>query len=95
MGKRRTIEEFIADAMALHGDTYDYSKVVYTQNKAKVPIICRIHGEFLQSPNAHLRGAGCPVCSYIVRTVPLEEQIRRANIIHQSKYNYSLIDPTT
>ena len=30
--------------------------------KEKVIIICPIHGEFLQSPDGHLRGQGCPEC---------------------------------
>ena len=29
MSKRKTTEEFIAEAKAVHGDKYDYSKVNY------------------------------------------------------------------
>jgi very-short-patch-repair endonuclease len=28
-----------------------------------IKIICRIHGEFKQSPNNHKKGQGCPSCS--------------------------------
>lgn len=39
MGKQLTQEEFINKAKAVHGERYDYSKVVYTRTKDKVTII--------------------------------------------------------
>ena len=56
-------EEFIKRARITHGDKYDYSKVKYINAKTPVLIICPVHGEFLQTPDAHLRGQGCPRCS--------------------------------
>ena len=41
---------------------YDYSKVNYINAREKVCIICKIHGDFLQSPNDHLNGCGCQKC---------------------------------
>ena len=58
-----TTEQFIEKAKKVHGDKYDYSKVVYVNSQTKVCIICPIHGEFSQTPNAHLRGQGCPTCN--------------------------------
>lgn len=55
-------EEFIAKAILIHGDKFDYSKTEYKGNKEKVCIICPKHGEFYQTPDSHLRGAGCPKC---------------------------------
>lgn len=52
----------IADFIKVHGNTYDYSQVVYTNNYTKVVIICKEHGEFLQTPSHHLKGKGCPKC---------------------------------
>lgn len=59
---RKTTEQFIADAIVVHGNKYDYSKVDYVNNSTKVCIICPEHGEFWQTPNAHLRGDNCPKC---------------------------------
>ncbi|MBQ9238175.1 hypothetical protein IJ556_00440 [bacterium] len=59
---KSTTEEFIKKAKAIYGDRYDYSKVEYKGNKEKVCIICGEHGEFWQTPNNHLLGAGCPTC---------------------------------
>ena len=59
---RKTTEQFIAEAKAVHGNKYDYSKVEYKGNQVKVCIICPIHGEFWQIPKSHLRGHGCNKC---------------------------------
>ena len=68
---RITTEEWIKKAQNVHGDKYDYSKVVYTRNRDKVCIICPKHGEFWQKANQHLSGSGCPRCrnSYLERYV--------------------------
>lgn len=60
--KRLTNEEFIEKARLIHEDKYNYSKVNYVNTATKVCIICPEHGEFWQTPNNHLFGAGCPVC---------------------------------
>lgn len=46
----------------VHGNKYDYSKVKYVKAIEKVEIVCPIHGSFLQTPIAHLRGRGCRQC---------------------------------
>ena len=58
-----TQEEFINRAKKVHGDRYDYSKVKYVNIDTKVCIICPEHGEFWQTPYAHLIGQGCPMCN--------------------------------
>jgi len=63
--KRQTksAEEFIKKAREVHGDKYDYSKVVYENWNKRVCIICPTHGEFWQTPGNHLHGWGCKKCS--------------------------------
>ena len=51
--------EFITKAREVHGDKYDYSKVIYENNLKEIIIICKQHGEFLQLPKTHKRGSGC------------------------------------
>jgi hypothetical protein len=61
---RLPAEEFIKNAKAVHGTTYDYSKVNYHGNKTPVEIICSIHGSFWQKPNSHVASkCGCRSCS--------------------------------
>lgn len=62
MPTRKTKEEFIVDANKVHNGRYDYSKVEYVNNKTEVIIMCPVHGEFLQRPDMHIRGQGCPRC---------------------------------
>ena len=43
MSKRKTTEEFIAEAKLVHGNKYDYSKVKYINSSTKVIIVCKDH----------------------------------------------------
>ena len=59
-----TQDKVIEDFNSVHGvGTYDYNKVNYINAKTKVIIICKTHGQFLQKPNSHKSGNGCPKCS--------------------------------
>jgi hypothetical protein len=89
--KKLTTEKFIEKAKEIHGDKYDYSKVNYKNNKTKVTIICKKHGEFLQTPNSHLRGQSCPGCSGS-KKLTTEKFIERAKEIHGDKYDYSKVN---
>lgn len=80
---------FIEKAINVHKNTYIYSKTVYVNKKTKVIITCKIHGDFLQSPQIHLKGSGCKKC-YIenIKSNSIEF-INKANKIHHNKYDYS------
>lgn len=91
-------KEFIEKAKIVHGNTYDYSKVTYTHTHTKVIITCPIHGDFSQSPGAHLQGQGCAKCKFDIRRSNTDKFIKKANDIHNNKYDYSkviYIDSTT
>ncbi|RTL04742.1 hypothetical protein EKK58_09830 [Candidatus Dependentiae bacterium] len=57
-------EQFIEKSKQVHGDRYDYSLVDYKTAHTKVTLLCRLHGEFSQAPNHHLKGRGCAKCFY-------------------------------
>lgn len=84
--QRQTTQEFIIKATAIHGDTYDYSKVNYISSHMHITIICRIHGDFTQDPYNHLYGYGCKRCTAIYC---LEDFIKEATKIHGDLYDYS------
>ena len=96
MGKRKTTEQFIADAVSVHGDKYDYSKVQYKGSKSKVEIVCKAHGSFWQEPTSHLSGIGCPKCGRINASnknkLTNEEFIAKARKIHGDYYDYSKVN---
>lgn len=60
---RKPVQVFIEEAKKVHGDLYEYHKVEYVNTNSKVCIICKIHGDFWQTPSNHLKGKGCPYCS--------------------------------
>lgn len=58
-------DSFVAAAKNTHTNkNYDYSRVVYINSKTKVEIGCPVHGYFLQQPDHHILGRGCPKCRY-------------------------------
>jgi hypothetical protein len=88
-----SLERFISDAIAAHGDKYDYTEVEYVNALSNVKIVCPVHGPFLQKPANHVRGVGCSKCSDIVaadkRRLSTEEFVERARRVHGDKYDYS------
>ncbi len=61
--QKKSTEQFITEATSLLGNTFDYSKVNYVNNKTDIEIICKKHGVFWQRPDHHLRDfCGCPKC---------------------------------
>ena len=58
-----TQKEFIEKAILVHGNKYSYEHVEYVNSSTKVVITCKIHGNFLQVPNSHLRGHNCKKCT--------------------------------
>lgn len=57
-------DEFIRRARAVHGNRYDYSRVVYKRTNEKVEIICPVHGSFWQTPQCHISSKqNCPKCA--------------------------------
>lgn len=94
--RRKTTEQFITKANAIHGHRYDYSLVEYVGSAAKVSIICSEHGPFEQMPSEHLVGSGCPKCGILTRaearTKTTGEFIASANVVHHDRYDYSLVE---
>ena len=58
--------KFINKANKIHKNKYDYSFTKYLTAKDKIKIICPLHGEFDQTPHAHLKGHGCKLCANII-----------------------------
>ena len=97
MPKRHTTLEFIESAKKVHGDMYDYSKVVYRDIHTKVCIICPEHGEFWQEPNNHIsRKSICPKCAVnskaAIFRLSKESFVQKANLVHKDKYDYSKVE---
>ena len=89
--QKSTTEEFIKKTKKIHNDRYDYSLVKYINAHTKVKIICSTHGIFEQEPQNHLKGQNCPIC-YGNKKITNEQFIRESSIVHNNKYDYSLVN---
>lgn len=88
--------EFVKRAMLIHNNKYDYSLVNYKNTRTDIKIICKIHGEFIQKPENHISGQGCPKCGRINQIKNSisnnNEFVCKAKQVHNDKYDYSKSD---
>lgn len=53
------------------GTKFDYSKSIFIGMKDNITIICKEHGEFIQTPQMHLSSKfGCPKCATSNKVMP-------------------------
>ena len=96
-------DEFIQKAKKVHDEKrgingkepYDYTEVKYVNSKTNVIIICNEkyandekHGPFLQSPNTHLMGSGCPICYELKGETDIKLILSKNNIEFIPQYQY-------
>ena len=68
----KPFDVFVDQAQVIHCKKYDYIEDSYAGAKKSLVIICPNHGQFKQTPDAHLAGKGCPKCSHRVSSGHLE-----------------------
>lgn len=77
----------------IHGNTYEYQCKDYKNNKSKITITCKKHGDFDMFMVSHLKGAGCKKCKhensklYNLKSIPVDirNQTRITNVIKSNK----------
>lgn len=94
----RDKETFVKKSLWLHGDKYDYGRVVYVRSRDKIEITCPKHGTFHQTPNDHLNGKGCVGCAIDARgashSYDTQAFVKQACKVHGSRYDYSEVEYT-
>lgn len=85
--KKLTTEEFIEKSKLIHGNKYDYNSVRYINAITKIPIICKEHGSFWQTPNKHLMGRGCNKCKGGVKLEQYDVMFRIKEIFPEYELN--------
>ena len=83
--------DLIKEFINVHNDKYDYSLVEYKNSHTKIIVLCTKHGEFNITPSHHLNGVGCSKCANNYK-YSTSEFIIKSNIIHDNKYDYSLVE---
>jgi hypothetical protein len=87
---RKDIDYFLKKSKEIHGDTYDYSEVIFSRMFDRVEIICRKHGSFWQLPANHINHKmGCGKCATESTRILLDDFIKRAVASHHNLYDYS------
>ncbi|CAB4123077.1 hypothetical protein UFOVP29_236 [uncultured Caudovirales phage] len=90
--KALSLDEYVERAKNKHNHKYSYENTIYLNAKTKITINCPKHGEFLQNPDSHLRGCGCPKCQG--KNLSTQEYVAAVSIVHQHQYDYSLVNYT-
>lgn len=90
---RKTQGQAIADLINVHGDKYDFSKVIYKGSLTKVEVVCPEHGSFWATPgNLINRASGCPGCRSAAISersrIPEEVFIERFREAHGDRFQY-------
>lgn len=70
--KPRLLSEWLEKARKQHGDLYNYDKVAFVDNREKVIVTCKKHGDFRQVSSHHVRGRGCPRCQGCISKPSIE-----------------------
>lgn len=86
--KRMDCGGFIKLSNIVHDDKYKYDKSIYVNAKTKVVITCQVHGDFLQTPNSHLGGAGCPSCQESKGEKIISKFLNKNDILYYRQHKF-------
>jgi hypothetical protein len=93
LSKEDRCNNFIEKANVIHNSFYNYDNILYDTARKHVEIVCNNHGSFLQTPDNHLKGKGCPKCykerSLIILSKTSEKFIEESKIIFGDRFDYS------
>ena len=90
MPKKKTLDDFIEEAIKLYGDKYEYSEVVYKNSSTKVKIICKEHGPFLKTPQKFINAKqGCRECTGYKKW-SWQRFVKEAKVLYSGKYKYPI-----
>ena len=80
--------EFINKAIGIHGNKYNYDKVIYKNSNSRIIINCPSHGEFIQRASSHLEGTSCIKCGFDEKRYNTDEFINKSIEMHGNRYIY-------
>ena len=90
----KTVVDFIRKSKELYGNKFTYNNSIYTNNKTKLLLTCKEHGDFGILPNNHYKGlGGCKECAKISFlksiTKKLDKFVSESRRLHGAKYSYN------
>lgn len=91
-GDKTAKQWFIGKSLGVHGNKYNYDKVVYLNSHDKVTITCPVHGDWQQTPSSHMTGNGCKSCSMYGNLTQKEYWLSEVIKKHKDTYDYSGVE---
>ena len=94
----RGLKNLIEEGNKRFNNKFDYSKVIYFNNKTNINIICPKHGDIWMTPYEHLHSQfGCKQCALdnIAKDKINKHKLifeHKASTIHNNKYKYYIDD---
>lgn len=85
---------FISKAVAIYGDSYDYSSIDFIDSKTPIGLRCGLHGEFTVRPANHLNGQHCRKCKQSANALLNAKRValrfaEKARRVHGDRFDYS------
>ena len=92
-----TLEKVLEQFKEVHGDEFDYSKVVYVDTHTPIEVRCKKHDyTFYPTPKNHKNGAKCKICGREAQTEKArkskEQFIKEMFNLYGDKYDVSNIN---
>ncbi len=85
---KKDFDYYLVKFNKLYDNKYSYDNI-FINLRTKINICCKEHGWFKKKILDHLYGQGCPYCNYKTNQ---QDFINMSNIIHNNKYDYSLVE---
>ena len=92
--KRMKTDEFVERAKKIHGDnfTFEHTDLNDRDEKGRIIVTCKVHGDIRMLPDSILSGHGCRLCADEENSrryaKPLEKFIEEAIVVHGDDYIY-------
>lgn len=90
MPQKMNTASYIEKAKLVHGDTFDYSLVEYSNATGMIKLVCKVHGVFSVKASSHLQGVGCSKCSGKFR-YNAETFAEAGRAVHGDEFDYSQV----
>ena len=92
MPRRKSQAQVLEQFRAVHGDRYNYSKVIYSNSIEKVDVICQEHGVFSILPGHHINGVGCRKCYFDTQKTTKPEFLKKSKEHFGERFDYSFFN---
>jgi len=94
------IEDLKLKCFKKFGDKFDFLSSVFYNTGSRLTVLCKVHNTVFNNTAYHIiRGQGCPLCKKDKisnkKRLGTDEFVKRSKIIHNDRYDYSLVDYKT